>query len=51
MNNHTHKCKIVAFQSRNRGIWYYETVSDIDREVNGQVLFSDGLNVEDKVEE
>lgn len=41
MNSHTQKCKIVAFQSSNRGIWYYETVSDINREVNGQVLFGE----------
>lgn len=33
MDNHTHKCKIVAFQSRNRETWYYEAVSDLDREV------------------
>lgn len=32
MNNYTHKCKIITFQSRGRGTWYYEIVSDLDRE-------------------
>ena len=33
MNHHTHKCEIATFQSRNRGTWYYETVSYLDGEV------------------
>lgn len=33
MNNNTHKCKIATIQSSDKGTWYYELVSDLNREV------------------